>query len=640
MKQKLLLLLAVMLMSFPVFSFCIPTGNTRTTAQAGLASDPNTWVGNIIPIDGDDVVVNDTLTWDIDCIGNAMTLNEATINEMFTISTGTFRFKDLIDNVGITLDVAYANSCGNVSTGGATSNTTINTFIIEDADSIFVNRNLTSSLIMCPITYDPCYFKNDSLLVSGTMQTPGNLHDGDTPNVEYSSYWQRSQVVFTIYEAGWRNMGSPGITNTLADLIDDFETTGFPGSAHPSFSFSNVSFYDESIAGGKDTGWVSPSGAAQLMDQGFVVWFQPGVYTFDWYSDLLTGGYQTSLSYTNNAGMFHVGWNFLKNPFHETIHGDSLQFTGNVPGAYYIWDGNQRIYKYRSIINHTGSMNDLIPPGQCFFVKVNDATPATMTIPNSARAGTLAVYRDEPTVAHLSTFTLSNASSQYSTSVYVCSQGTTGIDNVDAYELNAHNDRVVSSLLLYTVVEEQSMALQSLPESEDTIHVSVYGKSDSPATVNYLSFETADEQPQAWEINWNGTSEWILFTESFPIPDGILSATEGPIATLRLVQHTPSIGHHYPYEWSNVTNSNVKEDNQSDFTSEVSEEKKEPFEAHFTSENQFVTDGTVEITKVYNILWQEIPFVKQSNTTFTLTHDEKIIFIQTPNGIGRRIARQ
>jgi hypothetical protein len=625
------LLLTVMLMSITSFSFCIPTGNTRTTAQAGLASDPNTWAGNVLPIDGDNVVVDDTLTWDIDCIGNAITLNEVTINEMFTISTGTFRFKDLIDNVGITLDVAYANSCGNVSTSGATSNTTINTFIIEDADSIFVNRNLTSSLIMCPVTYDPCYFKNDSLLISGTMQTPGNLHDGDTPNLQYSSYWQRSRVVFTIYEAGWRNMGSPGITNTLADLIDDFETTGFPGSAHPSFSFSNVSFYDESIAGGKDTGWVAPSGASQLMDKGFVVWFQPGVYTFDWYSDLLTGAYQTSLSYTNNGGMFHVGWNFLKNPFHETIHGDSLQFTGNVPGAYYIWDGNQHIYKYRSIINHTGSMNDLIPPGQCFFVKVNDATPATMTIPNSARAGILAPYRDESVVAQLSHFILSNEMSQYTTGIFVSSQGTTQIDNMDVYELNAHATNVVSPLLLYSVVQEQSIALQSLSSTEDTLYAYLYGKSDLPTLISYLSLEATDEVSLPWQIQWVGSNEWLSLTTAVLIPEGTLSSDEQYIGTLRLIQETITEDER-PNEWSTLTNNNVKDVEHSDVTSGITEVTKKQIVAHYSNDGQITFDDSVEVTSIYNMLGQTLDFRQLNSTTCTVKNfEEGLLFISTKN---------
>lgn len=149
-----------------------------------------------------------------------------------------------------------------------------------------------------------------------------------------------------------------------------------------SFFFDNdpavwVQRFDEPTDAGAyvtDLNYAMPHGT------GYWVWFAED-------ADLTLQGTLQANDFTlSNMSYSGPGWNFVANPFAAPIryHSDENWTMSNIDGTIYLWDVNDGIWKF-SNAEAVGSIDDgIIPVGQSFFIKADDASN-TLTIPAAAR---------------------------------------------------------------------------------------------------------------------------------------------------------------------------------------------------------------------------------------------------------------
>lgn len=622
------------------------TGNTRVTTQAGNASAITTWVGGVIPVDGDKIIINHPIVWDIDCITNDITIHDITVANQFSI-TGELRCKSVHTlTSGVTLPKLTMKGCGLVSFNG-TNSLSVDEIIVETADSLLFNRQTQCKRLKLPeAMVDVFYFKPDSLWAISDTNMPPIIHYPTTYNMIVDGHPKTFEYPFTHIEAGWCIEGSIGINDTLGDYDANNLTSGYTGSDDPT-GWENVRWYDETVIGSPintmHAGYIDPpfGNATILTGDAFWVYYTQGVHMRKWSSaDILMGNLVKGLSFTSPdatpSNMFAGGWNLVSNPFPCTFDADSLVFTSN-PKVLYTWNTNVRQYQFYNTVNHVGSRDNAIAAGQGFWVKTN-ASGNTLTFPQSGMLWETAEYRDVVVNTQLYTLTIADTITSYTTYIQLSENGTTDVDEYEVYELNSENSSTVCPLLLYTTVQNQAIAMQSLPNNnEDTLYVSVAGKTMHPNGLEQLSLSITDQEPVQWEIQWEGSIEWVPFTENLLIPDGILLTNiEVPIATLRLIQEEtvdPDTGD--PYGWSDVVDNSAKDDH-SDIVSGITETNKESLIAYCSGHQQITVGSKTKIAAIYNTLGQTLSF-KQNDTNVRVTTNDSILFIRTTNGARKRI---
>ncbi len=614
------------------------TGNTRTTAQVGLASSTSTWIGGIVPVDGDKVIINHAIDWDIDCQGDSITIYDLGINSAFTISGNLWCKTVTTLTPGTTLPSLTMNGCGAVEFRG--DSLTVDEIIVEKADSLlFTGITIANKIWMPTEMVDMYYFQPDSLCAIGDTNSPPIIYYPTTYNMLVSGPPKTFEYPFEMIDAGWRMEGGPGISTTFADYDAHHLTSGYPAS-DDSTGWQNIYFYDETVIGSPtntmNDGWIQPPfGNSTPLTHGFTAYYVQGNHIDKWTNfDIVTGDVSWGLSYTSPdlvfANVAAGGWNLFKNPFTGTINADSIT-TDAIP-VVYVWDHVTQQYTFRNLLTQFGSHANTIPAGMPFWVKTN-TTGKTLTIPQNAMMWETAEYRDEPVIANLYALTITSGATEYTTHIHRSPNGTLAVDDYDAYEMNSENANAVCPVLLYTTAQDQALAFQSLPNNTDTLYVNVAGKSMQPTSgLHSLSFTTQDEESLNWEIRWENDMEWIPFTEQLVVPDGILSTVEGPIATLRLIQvsNDPDTGH--PYGWSDVVDNSVKDQN-SDIVSGITETHKESIIAYCSDHNQITVGSTVEVVAIYNTLGKILPFEEINNTTFVVDSNEILLFILTKHGV-------
>jgi hypothetical protein len=164
---------------------------------------------------------------------------------------------------------------------------------------------------------------------------------------------------------------------------------------------SNVRFYDESVSGDDDNGYVSINAASDEMEtgRGYIVY----VFTNDDFSGGSTGNelfpklidsvveptsdisfdYSPLLSVTDNGpgaqdGDGNVdddeGWNLLGNPYLATLDWSAMSRT-NIDNAVYVWDPSSSAYVAFGADAGVGGLTDgNIAPQQGFLVKASNGT--------------------------------------------------------------------------------------------------------------------------------------------------------------------------------------------------------------------------------------------------------------------------
>lgn len=200
---------------------------------------------------------------------------------------------------------------------------------------------------------------------------------------------------------GWVNFSSALQNAIIEDWDNDITTTGFSGSDYPTNSFISMLYYDETVAGAKDQGYVGVTSDLNPLvpGRGYYVYLPAGVATLTARGIINSGDMNLNVQYTANGT--GAGWNLVGNPYPATINWDSPSWTKtNMNNAVYVYRAS--INQYASYVGGvaTNGGSALIAPGQSFFVEANSASPSLIVRENckSASPGTFRAMQSNPEI--------------------------------------------------------------------------------------------------------------------------------------------------------------------------------------------------------------------------------------------------
>jgi hypothetical protein len=215
----------------------------------------------------------------------------------------------------------------------------------------------------------------------------------------------------------WRFLTTATSGATIGDWVDDFIMSGFTGSQYPNWPtianpWSNIYFYNETIPGIQDSGYVAATNTTNTISPGQGVWVWAGdtitgtqAFTVDVSGSANKGNINLPVSFTASGGAANDGWNMVGNPYPSTIDWDSPNWTKTrINQAIYIWNPqNQQFASYVSGIGTNGGSR-YIASSQAFWVQANAASPVLQITETCKSAVDQAFMRDAVADQQLLTF--------------------------------------------------------------------------------------------------------------------------------------------------------------------------------------------------------------------------------------------
>ncbi len=343
-----------------------------------------------------------TSTWDCACLPDSF--YSATIDVGHTI---TFSSTQTIDNLIINGTLTGNSSLDSLKLTGQWQNN--GSFLSNGEAIVFWGGILQDISGITEQTFSSIVIQNGSTVsnnTGGLMHSTGNLliengsfnsndllhltsDENGTANIgDLTNGTFNGGVYYNRYiDAGmthWRFFSSPLQGKTVADWDDDFITSGFIGSDHPTFPFTSIYTYNEPVAGVIDSGYVPIPSSAVSLDPGKGFWVWSGdtitgtsTFTIDMVGNINQGDINLPVSYTNNSLANHDGWSMVGNPYPSAINWDDADWIKtNIDDAIYIWNPESASYaSYVGGVGNNGGSN-IIPSGQAFWVKANATSPA------------------------------------------------------------------------------------------------------------------------------------------------------------------------------------------------------------------------------------------------------------------------
>lgn len=207
-------------------------------------------------------------------------------------------------------------------------------------------------------------------------------------NIDAGSYTGNLTVQRYINKTSQGNVsiGTAVQGQTLNSLHDggigagqEFILSGFPNSDYPSFSYNNVSTYNEATAGARSNGW---TGATDISD-GFGQ--APGYKAAYVYADAAT--FNISMTGTPNTGSIPVsitrsgatdedGWNLISNPLPCTVDWESISHS-NIWNGFLVYSDDVGNYAYyESPGPGINGADRYIPSSQGIWVYATASSPS------------------------------------------------------------------------------------------------------------------------------------------------------------------------------------------------------------------------------------------------------------------------
>ena len=177
---------------------------------------------------------------------------------------------------------------------------------------------------------------------------------------------------------GWRMLGQAS-TGTVQEWQPEIEMTGFPGADWPTWGFTSILSYDETVSGSYDLGFIPPGSIDDVIAPGtgrFVFFNGPVTFEIDNLAPNL-GEIAIPVSYTNTGDLENDGWCLAANSYQATIDWDSPEWTkSNVNNMIGTWDNElQQWAHYSGSVGVNGGSRYLAPQ-QGFWIKANSTSPA------------------------------------------------------------------------------------------------------------------------------------------------------------------------------------------------------------------------------------------------------------------------
>lgn len=306
----------------------------------------------------------------------------------------------------------------------------------------------------------------DILVVqNGTFETGDVLSLLSTPDYQGSIGALTAGIVegkVTIHRrhqaqvAGWVNLCAPIEGMLVSDWNDDLITSGFPGSNFPDYAMNSIRWYNETLAGGSNSGYVGVSNVDHPISdrRGYFVYVNAGTHHLDLTGNIIHGDVNLPVTFTDTGDSSADGWNLVANPYPSAINWESSGWNRtNMDDAVYIW--NAELGKYSSYVNGVGNNggSPIIPSSQSFFVMANAASPQ-LGVTESVKTLDQGMFRTAQERSGVLTITLSGNGSSDETTLVWESSATAHFDrNYDAYKLAPP---FMSSLMLATSDERST----------------------------------------------------------------------------------------------------------------------------------------------------------------------------------------
>jgi len=330
---------------------------------------------------GASVVINTSVN--IDVYGNLV--NDGTLN----FNAGALRLFDC-GGLGATLH-----------TIGTTNSSLINFYDLEQNTSVGTNLNCNANL------------KNTLTLSKGTFTNTGynfTLLSSATKTARVASVQAQANYSGNLTMerfapgglTGWALLGNPVQNATVAAWMDDFATSGFTGATGNAGGFVSVYSYNETANGSNANGYVAPTNATNVVQQGkgYMVYLGTGLVntnniTIDVTGPISKGAFTFPITYTNStpiASPNNDGWNLIANPYPSAIDWDSPEWSRNgVNGAIYIYNADNQ--QYATYVAGSGGIGinggtNIIASSQAFWVKANSISPTLIAASELVKTNT------------------------------------------------------------------------------------------------------------------------------------------------------------------------------------------------------------------------------------------------------------
>lgn len=173
----------------------------------------------------------------------------------------------------------------------------------------------------------------------------------------------------------WVALGCPVLGQTISDWNDDIITSGFPGSDFPPpYSFTNIQYYNEAVAGDQDLGYTPVTALTETLqsNRGYFVYMQTPTQALDVKGNIYQHSFNAPLSYTN-SGDPGDGWNLLVNQYPSEVDFRNMVLNGSGVASAYWYDSESANFKVYNGIAQVGTASRYIPANQSFFVKASGA---------------------------------------------------------------------------------------------------------------------------------------------------------------------------------------------------------------------------------------------------------------------------
>ena len=291
-------------------------------------------------------------------------------------------------------------------------------------------------------------------------------------------------------------------------------------------------------------GWAVPPGNLTV-GKGYTYYFNETTLNYTGELNYNASGFSMPTTYTEHVGTTPVpvskpytdfdGWNLVSNPTTSALDWNALSLT-NVDNTVYYYDDITDNYKYfnagGAVIDNGISVNggsQFIPAGQAFFVKTNNNTGGTFSIPLIARVhNTQAFWKDKSTVQNLLRLKTETTKHSDETIIRGLTDATADFDgNYDAYKRYSWNSVVPQ---IFSLDNYREYAINSINLNETSIvplgyYFSEAGEHTISATeINFADYEaylvdklTGEEIDLKTKQNYTFTTDAGIITDRLEI---------------------------------------------------------------------------------------------------------------------------